>query len=601
MSALPTLHATRSRPRVGSATTGVDDGAVERAARHRHASRLRRAGSASTRCSPRSSRLFGWVAGTARLSDNSFFWHLRTGEYILDHGRVPHHDVFSFTAPGAKWVAQSWLAELAYGALEPVVRRVRGTPVRGAHRRRGRRARVPARVAAVPQPAARRSVSPRRRSRACSRCGRSARSCSAWCSSWCCSGSSKCPTRSPAVTRWSSIPLTLWLWANVHGSFALGFRVPRAAPDRPMGRRFAAVDAAVSARSPSRPPIGFVATFVNPYGRVARDLPGQSPVARRDPVARHRVAVARLPREVGYRARAVDLRVRRRGGARQPPGQPARPHRHRADAAARAVGVAQRRGRAARSVSRSWRARSPSTGPTWTAARHGRTFIVAATGAIVFVGSWWASRPRGSRTSPSTPTRSLDAVPRRQRPARQPAVHRRRRRRLRDPAVRARAACVHGRPLRHVPGLGDQRLLHGVGGAGGLEPSARQARHRGRRLAAQPCARRRSSRSRPTGTRSTATRATPCGCANPSEHRPQPSQDPGVTRRSDGCPSPRSFGSSRRRGVPTRRSCGAPAAQCRRADPSVDEPGASGVSRRAPTRQNAPADPRIADSASGGP
>src|SRR3954466_6794682 len=52
--------------------------------------------------------VFGWATGLAKLSDNSFFWHLRTGEYILDHG-IPHHDVFSYTAPGAKWIAQSWL------------------------------------------------------------------------------------------------------------------------------------------------------------------------------------------------------------------------------------------------------------------------------------------------------------------------------------------------------------------------------------------------------------------------------------------------------------------------------------------------------------
>jgi hypothetical protein len=60
--------------------------------------------------------VFGWATGLAKLSDNSFFWHLRTGEYILDHG-IPHHDVFSYTAPGTRWVAQSWLAELTYAAL----------------------------------------------------------------------------------------------------------------------------------------------------------------------------------------------------------------------------------------------------------------------------------------------------------------------------------------------------------------------------------------------------------------------------------------------------------------------------------------------------
>src|SRR3954449_4379958 len=58
----------------------------------------------------------GWAVGLAKLSDNSFFWHLRTGEYILDHG-IPRHDVFSYTAPGAKWIAQSWLAELTYATL----------------------------------------------------------------------------------------------------------------------------------------------------------------------------------------------------------------------------------------------------------------------------------------------------------------------------------------------------------------------------------------------------------------------------------------------------------------------------------------------------
>src|ERR1700726_4693496 len=60
--------------------------------------------------------VFGWATGLAKLSDNSFFWHLRTGEYILDHG-IPHHDVFSYTAPGTKWVAQSWLAEVTYAGI----------------------------------------------------------------------------------------------------------------------------------------------------------------------------------------------------------------------------------------------------------------------------------------------------------------------------------------------------------------------------------------------------------------------------------------------------------------------------------------------------
>jgi len=61
--------------------------------------------------------LFGFAVGIERLSDNSFFIHLATGRYILDHG-IPHHDSYSFTAPGTKFVAQSWLAELLYGVLD---------------------------------------------------------------------------------------------------------------------------------------------------------------------------------------------------------------------------------------------------------------------------------------------------------------------------------------------------------------------------------------------------------------------------------------------------------------------------------------------------
>jgi hypothetical protein len=61
--------------------------------------------------------LAGWLIGLRRLGDNSFLWHLRTGRVILDHG-VPHHDIYSFSVPGTKWIAQSWLAELAYGIAD---------------------------------------------------------------------------------------------------------------------------------------------------------------------------------------------------------------------------------------------------------------------------------------------------------------------------------------------------------------------------------------------------------------------------------------------------------------------------------------------------
>src|SRR4051812_5080167 len=59
----------------------------------------------------------GWKIGLQRLHDNSFLVHLTTGRWILDHG-IPHRDAYSFTAPGTRFIAQSWLAELVYGLLE---------------------------------------------------------------------------------------------------------------------------------------------------------------------------------------------------------------------------------------------------------------------------------------------------------------------------------------------------------------------------------------------------------------------------------------------------------------------------------------------------
>ena len=60
---------------------------------------------------------FGLALGFARLSDNSFFTHLVTGRWILAHG-IQRAEVYSFSAPGAKVVGQSWAAEALYASLE---------------------------------------------------------------------------------------------------------------------------------------------------------------------------------------------------------------------------------------------------------------------------------------------------------------------------------------------------------------------------------------------------------------------------------------------------------------------------------------------------
>jgi hypothetical protein len=51
------------------------------------------------------------------LTDPDYFWHLKTGEYIVAHAALPSGDVFSFTRTGQTWVLHEWLFEvLLYAA-----------------------------------------------------------------------------------------------------------------------------------------------------------------------------------------------------------------------------------------------------------------------------------------------------------------------------------------------------------------------------------------------------------------------------------------------------------------------------------------------------
>lgn len=63
--------------------------------------------------------ILGVVVGAARaITDNSFLWHVRAGSLQLDVGEVLRSDPFSFTAGGEAWRTQSWLADLGYAVLE---------------------------------------------------------------------------------------------------------------------------------------------------------------------------------------------------------------------------------------------------------------------------------------------------------------------------------------------------------------------------------------------------------------------------------------------------------------------------------------------------
>src|SRR6266404_6595402 len=53
----------------------------------------------------------------AVLGDADTYWHIATGRWILAHGAVPQHDVFSFSMPGAPWTSPEWLAEIVIAWL----------------------------------------------------------------------------------------------------------------------------------------------------------------------------------------------------------------------------------------------------------------------------------------------------------------------------------------------------------------------------------------------------------------------------------------------------------------------------------------------------
>lgn len=46
------------------------------------------------------------------LNDGDTYWHLAAGQWMLDHGRVPNFDPFSFTHGGQPWVPHEWLSEI---------------------------------------------------------------------------------------------------------------------------------------------------------------------------------------------------------------------------------------------------------------------------------------------------------------------------------------------------------------------------------------------------------------------------------------------------------------------------------------------------------
>jgi hypothetical protein len=55
------------------------------------------------------------------VDDPDIWWHLRTGQWILEHGYVPMVDSFSVYGMGKPWVAYSWLFEVIVYAIYSIL------------------------------------------------------------------------------------------------------------------------------------------------------------------------------------------------------------------------------------------------------------------------------------------------------------------------------------------------------------------------------------------------------------------------------------------------------------------------------------------------
>ncbi|HYG98783.1 MAG TPA: hypothetical protein VD837_06595 [Terriglobales bacterium] len=62
-----------------------------------------------------------FVLAARSVGDPDFWWHLRTGQHIVETQSIPYADIYSHTNPGKPWIAHEWLSEVViYGVYRSV-------------------------------------------------------------------------------------------------------------------------------------------------------------------------------------------------------------------------------------------------------------------------------------------------------------------------------------------------------------------------------------------------------------------------------------------------------------------------------------------------
>jgi hypothetical protein len=55
--------------------------------------------------------------GDGVLRDPDSYWHIAVGRWIIAHGAVPHHDIFSHSMPDAAYVPHEWLSDVIFALV----------------------------------------------------------------------------------------------------------------------------------------------------------------------------------------------------------------------------------------------------------------------------------------------------------------------------------------------------------------------------------------------------------------------------------------------------------------------------------------------------
>ena len=60
-----------------------------------------------------------FAMATRNVLDPDVWWHLKTGEWIVQHWAIPHTDPFSYTRSGQSWTVHEWLCQVGmYGLFQ---------------------------------------------------------------------------------------------------------------------------------------------------------------------------------------------------------------------------------------------------------------------------------------------------------------------------------------------------------------------------------------------------------------------------------------------------------------------------------------------------